>query len=232
MTTRKDFLAAGAIAAAIPGVALADAAPQTRPANPKLDFDVDAFMQLLDSSQSHKLLFATVEINGGEVLGAMRNTLNAYRDIGVTWNDVFPVAVLYHGLSICLAFDDTIWNDYVIPLQRKSPKDSAHNRQIASVRKTGGSGNPCLREQGGENDTSIRSLIGDAGARFFVCNNAARGASNMIGTALGKSPDLIYADLSRHLVPNAMLVPAGVWAVHAIQEQRFTLLHTSLATNA
>jgi hypothetical protein len=26
-----------------------------------------------------------------------------------------------------------------------------------------------------------------------------------------------------------MLVPAGVWAVHAIQEQRFTLLQTSLA---
>jgi hypothetical protein len=231
MTTRKDFLAAGALAAAIPGVALADAAPPAHPASPKLDFDVEAFTQLLDSSQSHKLLFGACELNGGEVLGAMRNTLNAYRDIGVTWNDVFPVAVLYHGLSICLAFDDTIWNEYIIPLQGKRPKDSPQGKQIASVRKNGGSGNPCLREQGGENDTSIRSLIGDAGARFFVCNNAARGASNLIGTAVGKSPDTVYADLARHLVPSALLVPAGVWAVHAIQEQRFTLLQTSLATN-
>jgi hypothetical protein len=232
MTTRKDFLAAGAIAAAIPGVALADSAPAPHPVSTKLDFDIEAFTQLLDSSQSHKLLFAAVEINGGEVLGAMRNTLNAYRDIGVTWNDVLPVAVLYHGLSICLAFDDMIWNENVIPLQNKGPKESPHTRQIASVRKNGGSGNPCLREQGGEDDTSIRALIGDAGTRFFVCNNAARGVSNMIGTALGKAPDAVYADLARHLVPNAMLVPAGVWAVHAIQEQRFTLLHTSLASNA
>jgi hypothetical protein len=232
MTTRKDFLAAGAIAAAVPSVALADSAPPAHAASAKLDFDVEAFTQLLDSSQSHKLLFAAVEINGGEVLGAMRNTLNAYRDIGVTWNDVLPVAVLYHGLAIALAFDDTIWNEYVIPLQNKGPKDAPKAKQIASVRKNGGSGNPCLREQGGENDTSIRALIGDAGMRLFVCNNAARGVSNMIGTTLGKSPDAVYNDLAHHLVPNAMLVPAGVWAVHAIQEQRFTLLHTSLAPNA
>lgn len=231
MTTRKDFLAAGAIAATMPAVALADASVQhTTPA--KLDFDVETFTQLLDGSQSHKLLFASCEINGGEVLGAMRNTLNAYRDIGVTWSDVFPVAVLYHGLSICLAFDDTIWNEYVIPLQGKRAKDSPQAKQIASVRKNGGMGNPCLREQGGENDTSIRALVADTGARFFVCNNAAHGAANLIGTAFGKSPEAVYNDLAHHLVPNALLVPAGVWAVHAIQEQRFTLLQTSLATNA
>ncbi|MGB6986518.1 MAG: hypothetical protein WBD74_11145 [Candidatus Aquilonibacter sp.] len=231
MTTRKDFLAAGAFAAAMPAVALGDA-PPSHPSSAKLDFDVEAFTQLLDSSQSHKLLFAACEINGGEVFGAMRNTLNAYRDIGVTWNDVLPVAVLYHGLSICLALDDAIWNEYVIPLQGKRPKDSAQAKQIASVRKNGGTGNLCLREQGGENDTSVRALIGDAGARFFVCNNAVHGVANLIATALAKSPDAVYSDLAHRLVPNAMLVPAGVWAVHAIQEQRFTLLQTSLATNA
>jgi hypothetical protein len=232
MTTRKAFLAAGAIAAAIPSVALADAAPPAHPASAKLDFDVDAFTQLLSTAQSHKLLFASVEINGGEVFGAIRNTLNAYRDVGVTWNDVFPVAVLYHGLSICLAFDDAIWNEYLIPLQGKRPKDSPQARQIASVRKTGAGGNPCLREQGGDNDTSIRALVADAGTRFFVCNNAAHGVANLIATSLGKPPDVVYNDLAHHLVPNAMLVPAGVWAVHAIQEQRFTLLQTSLASNA
>jgi hypothetical protein len=231
MTTRKDFLAVGALAAAIPDIALGDAPAQNTPSG-KLSFDVEGFTQLLDSSQSHKLLFAACELNGGEVLGAIRNTLNAYRDIGVTWNDVFPVAVLYHGLSICLAFDDSIWNGYIIPLQGKRPKESAQAKQIASVRKAGTPGNPCLREQGGENDTSIRSLVADVGTRFFVCNNAVHGVSNLLATALGKSADAVYGDLVHHLVPNAMLVPAGVWAVHAIQEQRFTLLQTSLATNA
>ncbi|HTX57623.1 MAG TPA: hypothetical protein VMD47_11050 [Candidatus Acidoferrales bacterium] len=228
MTTRKDFLVAGTIAAALAGGATAGAT--AAPANPKLDFDLDAFNALLETSQSHKNLFAACVINGGEVFGAIRNTLNAYRDTGIDWNDVFPVAVLYHGVSIALAFDDAAWNDYFIPFARHSPKSYAPRVQIESVRTTGG--NPCLREQGGRNDTSIRSLIADAGTRFFVCNNAAHGFANAIAVKLKKSPDTVYADLARHLVPNAMLVPAGVWAVHAIQEQRFTLLHTSLPSNA
>jgi hypothetical protein len=51
----------------------------------------------------------------------------------------------------------------------------------------------------------------------------------MTATTLGKPFDDVYSDFAHHLVNNAMLVPAGVWAVHAIQEQRFTLLQTSLA---
>ncbi len=228
MTTRKDFLAAGAIVAAMPASALADAPAPARPKNPKLDFDLEEFDALLDGAQAHKHLFASVQIEGGEVFSAMRNTLDAYRDIGVDWSDVLPVAVLYHGFAILLAFDDLVWNRYVIPLAAKLKHENGA-AQIASVRKNGGGGNPCLREQGGDWDISIRSLVADAGARFFVCNNAALGIAHMTATTLGKPFDDVYGDFAHHLVPNAMLVPAGVWAVHAIQEQRFTLLQTSLA---
>ena len=218
MTTRKDFLVAGTLAATIPGTALADAAAALHPKAPKLDFDLEAFNALLDGAQAHKNLFTAVQIEGGEVLLAMRNTLGGYRDVGVDWSDVLPVAVLYHGFSIFLAFDDLVWNRYVIPFSGKI-KHGNGAAQIASVREFGPSGNPLLREQGGDGDISIRSLVADAGARFFVCNNAA----------LGKPFDAVYGDFAHHLVPNAMLVPAGVWAIHAIQEQRFTLLQTSLA---
>lgn len=227
MTTRKDFLVAGTLATAIPGTALAaGAAPH--PKAPKLDFDLEAFNALLDGAQAHKNLFTAVQIEGGEVFSAMRNTLNAYRDVDVDWSDVLPVAVLYHGFAILLAFDDLIWNRYVIPFSGKL-KHGNGAAQIASVRKLDVGGNPCLREQGGDGDTSIRSLVADAGARFFVCNNAALGVASMVARSLGKPYDEVYADFAHHLVPNATLVPAGVWAVHAIQEQRFTLLQTSLA---
>jgi hypothetical protein len=220
MTTRRAFLIAGTLAAAMPHAAFAE----------KLNFDLDAFNALLDGAQSHKHLFAATEINGGEVLGAVRNTLNAYRDVGSNWNDVLPAVVLYHGISIVLGFDDTIWNRYVIPASHKMGPSIA--KQIASVRKSGGSGNPCLRKQGGDNDTSIQSLVADAGTRFFVCNNAARGFSSYIATRFHIGEADVYDEVSRHLAPNAMLVPAGVWAVHAIQEQRFTLLQTSLPAPA
>ncbi len=228
MTTRKDFLVAGTLAAAIPGQALADAPATAHPKTPKLDFDLEAFNALLDGAQAHKNLFTAVQIEGGEVLLAMRNTLGGYRDVGVDWSEVLPVAVLYHGFSILLAFDDFVWNRYVIPFSGKL-KHGNGAAQIASVRKLDVGGNPCLREQGGDGDISIRSLVADAGARFFVCNNAALGTASMLAKALGKPFDTVYSDLAHHLVPNALLVPAGVWAIHAIQEQRFTLLQTSLA---
>ncbi len=229
MTTRKDFLVAGTLAAAIPGTALAASpAALQHPKAPKLDFDLEAFNALLGGAQAHKNLFTAVQIEGGEVLLAMRNTLGGYRDVGIDWSDVLPVAVLYHGFSIFLAFDDFVWNRYVIPFSGKL-KHGNGAAQIASVREFSPSGNPCLREQGGDGDISIRSLVADAGARFFVCNNAALGTASMVAKALGKPFDAVYSDFAHHLVPNALMVPAGVWAIHAIQEQRFTLLQTSLA---
>ncbi|HUA10011.1 MAG TPA: hypothetical protein VMA98_12165 [Candidatus Acidoferrales bacterium] len=227
MTTRKDFLVAGTLAAAaIPATALADAPAQ------KLDFDLAAFTKLLNGPQAHKHLFASIEINGGEVFSAMRNTLNAYKDIGIAWSEVFPVAVLYHGVSILMAFDDTIWNRYVIPYSEQLRPNHGGYNQIMSIHKAGSAGNPVLVKQSGAWDTSIPSLVADAGAYFFVCDNAAHGMAKAIGAALNKQPDAVYGDLSQHLVANAQLVPAGVWAVHAIQEQRFTLLQTSLYPNA
>jgi len=219
MTTRKDFIAAGTLAAALATTA-APASSAQGASSPKLDFDLASFVAQLGGPQPHKHLFAAIEINGGEIFGAMRNTLNAYRDIGVPWSQVLPVAVLYHSYAVLLGLDDAFWNQYVIPFARKLPYGSPGARQIATIHKEGMSGNGAL--------TDLRKLVADAGARFFLCNNAARGFSSSIGSTLGLPPDPIYADLAKHLAPNTTLVPAGVWAVHAIQEQHFTLLQTSL----
>jgi hypothetical protein len=217
MTTRKDFLVAGAVAAAaIPAVAQAQSTP-------KLDFDLKGFTALLSGPQEHKHLFTATELNGGEVFDAMRNTLNAYRDLGIAWSDVAVAAVLYHGPSIFLALDDAFWNTYLYPYAQKSTASTRVMKQLESLGKST-SGNPLL--------TKLRGFVTDVNARFFVCNNAAHGFSEYLASALMISGNAVYADLAAHLAPNAMLVPAGVWAVHAVQEQHYTLLQTSLAPNA
>jgi hypothetical protein len=221
MTTRKDFLVAGALAAAaVP--AAASAAPNGSPA--LAGFDLKAFTALLAGPQTHKHGFTATEINGGEVFAAIRNTLNAYRDVGVAWSDVSPVTVFYHGYSVMLGFDDTIWDQYVTPYFATLQPGKGGQAQFASVLKAGAKGNP--------SSADMHALVADASARFFVCNNATHGMASLIGKALGKSPNDVYSDLTQHLAPNALLVPAGVWAIHAIQEQHFTLLQTSLAPNA
>ncbi|HTX59684.1 MAG TPA: hypothetical protein VMH02_08370 [Verrucomicrobiae bacterium] len=240
MPSRLDFLAAGAIAALAPATAAASpspaqsaspkASPSPEPSFPPLHFDMAAFDAALETAAPHRHMFASLRLDGGQVLDTMRGVLSAYAQIGVAAKDVHPVAVLYHGEAITLGFDDTVWNDYLIPTHAKDPKTfDAFDKDFASVYTPGKTkGNPELHKTNDKDDSSIEGLVADAGARFFVCNEATKGFASYIARHLKKSPLDVYAAMASNLVPNAMLVPAGVWAVHAVQERRYTYQQVNL----
>jgi intracellular sulfur oxidation DsrE/DsrF family protein len=77
-----------------------------------------------------------------------------------------------------------------------------------------------------------RQLVEQHGASFFVCNNALSGIAGVIAKKLtepGKAVTrdqvvAIHDDLATHFLPGALLVPAGVAAINAAQEAKFTLL--------
>lgn len=236
MTTRSEFLSAGVAAAAIPQVAAASPAPKSsaappspspHPSFPPLHFDVSAFDTVLNVPATHKHLFASAKLNGGLILDAARNTVDAYRDIGVSPKDVQPVLVFYHFSSV-LGFSDTIWNEYFIPLQPKGTQLGEAAKDFASVYDGKTRGNPCLHNTGKSGDTSIEGLIADANARFFVCNNATKYFAGYAASKLKLDPLVVYANMASNLVPNAMLVPAGVWAICAVQERHYTYLQATL----
>ncbi len=226
MTTRHDFLALGALlAAAFPSLAVAAPAAAHEPA---LDFALPAFeASLASAGAAHKHLFASKAVDDGGVFGAMQTVMHAYASIGTRAGDVLPVAVLYHYGAV-LGFGDASWNDYITPALAKMPKDKVARFGLAV--KPGG-GNPAMKvdPKAGAFDSSIDGLLALApNARFYVCNNALAGMSAEIAKLLGRTHAAVYGALAHDLIPHAMLVPAGVWAVHAIQERGFTLLQTSL----
>ena len=235
MTTRSEFLGAGAaaaaqLAAASPAAKASPAAspsPNPQPSFPPLHFDVPAFDAVLNVAAPHKHLFASAKINGGLILDGARNTIDAYRDIGVSIKDVQPAAVFYH-FSSCLGYNDKIWNEYLIPLQPKITAANEFTKDFASVYNGKTHGNPCLHKTGGAYDSSIESLIADSDARFFVCNNATTYFAATVAKQLKLDPLEVYATLAANLVPNAMLVPAGVWGIHAVQERHYTYLQATL----
>lgn len=236
MSTRSEFLGSGVAAAAIPQLAAASSpekkvvaspSPSPQPSFPPLQFDLSAFDSALTVPAPHKHLFTAAKLNGGLILDAARSTLNAYHDIGVSLKEVQPAVVFYHFSSF-LGFNDAIWNEFFIPLQ---PKGSQHNvmaTDFASVYDGKTRGNPCLHSTGKDDDTSIEGLIADANARFFVCNNATKYIAGYAASKLKRDPLAVYANMASNLVPNAMLVPAGVWAVHAVQERHYTYLQATL----
>jgi hypothetical protein len=232
MTTRGEFLAGAALATAAPSIAASPAptsSPSPEPSFPPLHFDVSRFDAALATTAEHRHLFATTKIEGGLALGQMRGVLDAYKEIGVAAADVHPVGVFYHGGSVVLGFDDAMWNEYFSQLHPKGIAVlKAYEKDFDTVYDSKTRGNPCLHKTGKKDDSSIESLVSDADARFFVCNNAAKGFALFIARSMKLDPLSVYSTLAGHLVPNAMLVPAGTWAVHAIQERHYTYLQATL----
>lgn len=230
MSSRKDFIAVSAALAALAPLfeaPLATSAAPTNAAIPPLQFDLASFEATLGAPATHRHLFASKRVEDGDVFDAVGNTMSAYRLLGTSFATIFPVTVLYH-VAIALAFNDAIWNEIFIPSAARLPVWI--RASLPSVLKPG-SGNPALHAAVGarpDDLTSIDALLAQSRLRLYVCNNALYGFSANLAALIDESPGRTYARLTEGLVPRASVVPAGVWAVHAVQERGFTLLQTSL----
>lgn len=222
MTTRKDFLVASTVAAALTPIA-SSAAPSASDAIGAFVFDKARFAAWTTQAVAHRHAFAATESSDGLAFSAMTNVLNAYQEgLGEATPSVTSAGVFYHGNAILMGFNDRVWNEMLLPLAAKWPR-LREFKQYAP-----GSGNPWLHKPKlGTHDASIDTL-GKRGAVFFICNNATSGTAEGLATELHITPAAAYAKLTSNLVPRAMLVPAGVWAIHALQEARFTYEQVTL----
>jgi intracellular sulfur oxidation DsrE/DsrF family protein len=223
MSTRKGFLVGTSIAGALaPAIALAAGPPQTANTPAKIApfvFDRAAFEKSISRDAEHRHSYAAVTCDNGRVLDAMANVLNAYEtSLGEKPASVISAAVFYHGTSVGLGFNDRVWNELLIPAIPKMPKRVTADLPPLKV----GDGNQWLHKpKNGAFDSSIETLA-SRGAIFLVCNNATTAFAYALAKVLGQPATDVYARLAGGLVPNAVLVPAGVWAVHALQEAHFT----------
>ncbi len=64
--------------------------------------------------------------------------------------------------------------------------------------------------------------LSEKGARFAVCDTATRGIANLLSKNNHESADTIYAELTGHLIRNAVLVPAGITAINRAQERGYS----------
>ncbi len=229
MTSRKGFIAAGSLFA-LTG-ALADAASPiahtaSAAAHPALRFSFDRarFDAILAKPARHKQCFGATKIAAGDVLEGMNNSIRAYREyMDEGPGSLQPVAVLYHGAAIAMGLSDTVWNRLLIPSLPKAP--SQIRAQFGAVK--AGAGNPYLRSAGSDpDDVSVERLVGK-GAAFFICHNALVGFSDLVASALRIPLAAVHAQLLQGVVPGALAVPAGVMAINACQEAKFTYIQSS-----
>ena len=216
MSTRKHFLAAGSLFALTPAVAQA-AAPTAKPkatAEPQLTFQFDQtrFNEILSKSAKHKQCFGITKLNDGAPLEGMMNSIEAYNDFLKEGPDALQAAgVLYHGAAVAFAMNDAVWNEYLIPAAQHMP---------AVLRQDFGSLKP---GRGNTYKDQVRELVAK-GASFFVCHNAIVGVSGFVASTLKTSPQKVHAAIMAAILPGALVVPAGVMAINACQEAKFTYI--------
>lgn len=217
MSTRKDFIAASSLFALAPAMAQA-ASPSPSPdsSSLRLNFDKARFAKMLARPAIHKQCFGATKIGDGSVIDGMNNTINAYVEyFGETPASVHTAAVLYHGAAIALAMNDGVWNEILLPLAKGAPPRL--REEFAGAKP--GKGNPYLKD--------VRDAVA-RGSSFFVCHNAIVGFSHMAAQALKKPAEKVHAAIMAGIVPGALAVPAGVMAINACQEAKFTYIQASL----
>ncbi len=236
--SRRSFVigAATAAAAAAPAAACAADVPAASPVPPPppaaglndavpFRFDRAAFAAVLQRRYDHRQVVAAKSFaEARDGLALMRNSIEAYIDpmyFAGGPNALHASAVFYHGNSPLLALDDTMFAKYPLAAAIISFAGTAK----PGIEK-GALANPALQP--------YTELVAKHGASFFVCNNALSGLAAYIAqqtapagsTATRDRVIAIHDEMVQHFLPGTVLVPAGVAALNAAQEARFTLLPT------
>jgi hypothetical protein len=230
--SRRSFVAAAASVAtagsvAEPIVAQAQAAPVAPNAAGTVPYHFEraAFMAVIDRPFPHRQLVVPATWEAATVaMSHVKNSLAAYADpngFAGGPNSLHCATVLYMGYSIHLALNDAMWAKYPIGLmsdEEMRPADLTYRSYWTALKK----------------NTMIDFLhpLMDQGLSLFVCNNALSGLSLIIARRIAPSGTTVtrdqvvavHDDLAANFVPNTILVPAGVAAVNAAQEARFTLM--------
>jgi hypothetical protein len=227
MATRRTFLGTSALALGAASTTAALGAATT-PSGP---YDFAAIAARLARPAPHRQVFGTSKLANANLLHYMLNALNAYQfDYGEGPGSLHAAGVCY-GSAVALLVDDFAWQTYQLTSVQEKRADPVKLKTTAT-------GNPYLAatsaldvranrddSHGLYHDESLTALV-QRGASFFACNNALRGLATDIAVTYGTATapvDVVLADLRRHLVPGALLVPAGDAAVNQAQEARFTL---------
>lgn len=210
--TRRSFLTTvgsgatiiGAAAVGSPAVQAAQAQTTTRWQPTR--HSEDDWMEL---PGQHRFIFDTTAPTGmSEALQFAGNffigNANGY---GLKDSDLAVIIVARHRTTP-FAYTDAIWEKYGVPIAsrqdfvdprtKEAPKVNVHARQL---------------------DGLVRR-----GVHFAVCQMATRAYAGIIANAVGSTSDAIYDELSKNLIPNAHLVPAGIVAVNRAQERGYSFV--------
>jgi len=170
----------------------------------KTVFD-DSWVQRLTAK--HKAVFDSPEIQGGVAIYQAQLWASGFKEMyNLADSDTQAVLVLRHA-AVPMVFNDAMWTKYQIGKLRKVKDD---HDAWATV-------NPY---------TKMLADAHDKGWIILGCNLAAMGVSATIARENKLDVESVRKEIRSNLVPGALLMPSGIFAVHRAQEAGCTSMRS------
>ncbi|HEY4439641.1 MAG TPA: hypothetical protein VGN14_04255 [Candidatus Elarobacter sp.] len=175
----------------------------------------------------HRQLFAATGTwqGGVDALIHMQRSVNTYADpngFNAGAGSLHVACVFFEGDTPLVALDDAMYAKYpilVVAMKKMHPETTLYAERAKAAH-----ANP--------SGSDYRRLAQEHGASFFVCNTALSGLSYEIAREITPAGETvsrdhvvaIHQELAAHVLPGTLLVPTGVAAMNAVQEEGFTVL--------
>lgn len=227
LADRRRLIGAGVILAGAGMAAACAKTPRDGTAAPQGDWKpspekLDAWLD--KAGTRHRMMFDSVSGDGGsEALGFANNFIHVNEaDYGLKAAQL-GVVIIFRHMSTPFGYNNAVWAKYGKNFADKMGLKGDMAKRAATM-------NPALvKAPGGEpppkgmewTADSTLSDLAAKGVHFAVCGLATKGIAAMIA---GKKGDAaaVETELKSNLVPNAVIVPAGISAVNRAQEHGYT----------
>ncbi|MDQ6718544.1 MAG: hypothetical protein M3Z17_09405 [Gemmatimonadota bacterium] len=159
------------------------------------------------NSARFKAVFNASDIGDGAAMNYASTFLDHFHEVHATADQQTRPVIVFRRLGTQMAFNDLLWDRYAIgeSLKINDPATNAPAKRNVFWKKGDGASPQ-------ESSSTIRTLI-RRGLISLVCNFSVTNWSRRTAEALNRSGDDVAAEVRANLVPDAILVPSGIYAL-------------------
>ncbi|HEY7236992.1 MAG TPA: hypothetical protein VH539_22720 [Gemmatimonadaceae bacterium] len=155
----------------------------------------------------YKVVLESTNLNDGAVLDLAQDIMDTFHEVYDSPDDETRVVVVMRQLGPPMALQDALWDRYAIGEVRNvtDPVTKAPARR-----------NPFLRVARGESTYEGQAKLEPLMARgmiVLVCNRAAMHLARALAERSKRDVEQVRADVRGGLVPGALLMPNGIFAL-------------------
>ncbi|MDE2356762.1 MAG: hypothetical protein KGL69_08410, partial [Alphaproteobacteria bacterium] len=204
-------------AASLGAVARAQGEPPAGPWRPTFE-PQDAWLDR--PGTRHRLVLDATSATGAGMAAGFASNFYLTNKTGYGLSpDTLGVVIVLRHMATPFGYDDSIWAKYgpafaeLLELKGKAAIEASH----------GNPGNvPGPKMKPTDEDVTL-AVLARTGARFAVCGLGTEALGGLIASKTHQTAEAVVAEFKAHLIPGALLVPAGIVAVNRAQEHGYAL---------